>query len=86
MADTCRAVVFTGDGRHEIREFPIPEPPDGGAVLRVEAVGLCGSDVAEHAGVHLIPGTSAFPVVPGARNGRSRLAPGARCRARRERG
>ena len=58
-------MVFTGDGSHEIREFPVPEPPDGGAVLQVEAVGLCGSDVAQHAGVHLIPGTSAFPVVPG---------------------
>ncbi|MEX1008727.1 MAG: alcohol dehydrogenase catalytic domain-containing protein, partial [Acidimicrobiia bacterium] len=65
MAQTCRAVVFTGDGRHEVREFPIPDPPDGGAVLQVEAVGLCGSDVAQHAGVQLIPGTSAFPVVPG---------------------
>jgi threonine dehydrogenase-like Zn-dependent dehydrogenase len=62
---TCRAVVFGGDDTHEIREFTIPEPPDGGAVLRVEAVGLCGSDLAQHAGVHLIPGTSAFPVVPG---------------------
>jgi threonine dehydrogenase-like Zn-dependent dehydrogenase len=65
MADTCSAVVFTGDGHHEFRDFPIPEPPDGGAVLKVEAVGLCGSDLAQHAGVHLIPGTSAFPVVPG---------------------
>jgi threonine dehydrogenase-like Zn-dependent dehydrogenase len=65
VADTCRAGVFTGDGRHEIREFAVPDPPDGGAVLRVEAVGLCGSDVAQHAGAHLIPGNSAFPVVPG---------------------
>jgi threonine dehydrogenase-like Zn-dependent dehydrogenase len=65
VTDTCRAVVFTGDGRHEIRDFPVPDPPDGGAVLRVEAVGLCGSDVAQHAGAHLIPGNSAFPVVPG---------------------
>ena len=65
MPDTCRAVVFTGDGRHEVREFPIPDPPDGGAILEVEAVGLCGSDVAQHAGEHLIPGAGAFPVVPG---------------------
>jgi threonine dehydrogenase-like Zn-dependent dehydrogenase len=65
VADTCRAVVFTGDGRHEIREFAIPDPPVGGAVLKVEAVGLCGSDVAQHAGAQLIPGNSAFPVVPG---------------------
>jgi len=65
VADTCRAVVFTGDGRHEIREFAVPDPPDGGAVLKVEAVGLCGSDVAQHDGARLIPGTSVFPVVPG---------------------
>jgi threonine dehydrogenase-like Zn-dependent dehydrogenase len=57
--------VFTGDGRHETREFPVPDPPDGGALLRVEAVGLCGSDVAQHAGARLVPETSAFPVVPG---------------------
>jgi threonine dehydrogenase-like Zn-dependent dehydrogenase len=65
MADTCHAAVFLGDGRYEIREFPVPDPPPGGAVLRVEAVGLCGSDVAQFHGVELIPGASAFPVVPG---------------------
>ena len=63
--DTCRAAVFLGGGRHEIREFPVPDPPPGGAVLKVDAVGLCGSDVAQHDGVQLIPGGSAFPVVPG---------------------
>jgi threonine dehydrogenase-like Zn-dependent dehydrogenase len=65
MTDTCRALVFLGGGRHELREFPVPEPPAGGAVLRVEAVGLCGSDVAQHEGVELVPGASVFPVVPG---------------------
>ena len=64
-ATTCRAAVFLGDGTHAVREFPIPDPPAGGAVLRVEAVGLCGSDVAQHDGMELIPGSSAFPVVPG---------------------
>jgi len=65
MAATCRAAVFLGDGTYEIRELPIPAPPPGGAVLRVEAVGLCGSDVAQFHGVQLVPGGSAFPVVPG---------------------
>ena len=65
MSATCRAVVFLGDERFEVREFPRPTPPPGGAVLRVEAVGLCGSDVAQFHGIHLIPGASAFPVVPG---------------------
>src|SRR4051812_24293696 len=65
MPDTCRAAVFLGNGTYEIRELPIPEPPPGGAVLKVEAVGLCGSDVAQFDGIELVPGGSAFPVVPG---------------------
>ena len=65
MTETCRAAVFLGDGRYEIRELDVPTPPPGGAVLRVEAVGLCGSDVAQFHGVHLVPGASTFPVVHG---------------------
>lgn len=65
MTETCRAAVFLGDGTYEVREFPVPTPPPGGAVLQVEAVGLCGSDVAQFHGVQLVPGASAFPIVPG---------------------
>ena len=65
MAGTCHAAVFLGDGSYEVREFAVPDPPPGGAVLRVEAVGLCGSDVAQYHGVEMIPGASMFPVVPG---------------------
>jgi threonine dehydrogenase-like Zn-dependent dehydrogenase len=65
MTDTCRAAVFLGNGTYEIRELPVPKPPPGGAVLKVEAVGLCGSDVAQYHGVELVPGGSAFPIVPG---------------------
>lgn len=65
MTETCRAAVFLGGGRYEIREFDVPAPPPGGAVLQVEAVGLCGSDVAQFHGVELVPGASAFPIVPG---------------------
>jgi threonine dehydrogenase-like Zn-dependent dehydrogenase len=65
MAQTCNAAVFLGNDRYEIREFAIPDPPPGGAVLRVEAVGLCGSDVAQFHGVQLVPGASVFPIVPG---------------------
>jgi len=65
MASRCRAVVFSGKGTHEIREFPVPDPPPDGAILRVEAVGLCGSDLAQYQGVEHVPGASAFPVVPG---------------------
>ena len=61
---TVRAGVFTGDGKWEVRELPAPEPPPGGAVLRVEAVGLCGSDLAQLQGPIGVPGEK-FPVVPG---------------------
>lgn len=60
----CRAAVFAGDGTYEVREFPVPEPPPRGAVVRVEAVGLCGSDVAQLHGMHHVPG-EVSPVVPG---------------------
>jgi len=57
-------VVFSGDGTFEVREFGVPSPPPRGAVLRVEAVGLCGSDVAQLNGIRHVPG-EVSPVVPG---------------------
>lgn len=64
MGATVRAGVFTGDGKWDVRELSAPRPPAGGAVLQVEAVGLCGSDLAQlHGGVG-VPGET-FPVVPG---------------------
>ena len=62
--DTCRAAVFSGDGTYEVREFPVPVSPPGGAVLAVEAVGLCASDVAQLHGHKHVPG-EVSPVVPG---------------------
>ena len=65
MSDTCRAVVFHGDGTWALRNaFAVPTPPPGGAVLAVEAVGLCHSDVAQLAGHQHVPG-EVCPVVPG---------------------
>ena len=61
---SVRAGVFTGDGKWDVRDLPEPTPPEGGAVLHVEAVGLCGSDLAQvHGGIG-VPG-EVFPVVPG---------------------
>lgn len=40
------AAVMTGLNIIEIQERPVPEPAPGQAVIRVEAVGVCGSDVA----------------------------------------
>ena len=64
MPDTCRAVVFSGHSTLEIREYPLPEVPIGGAVIRVEAVGMCGSDVGQFAGVSNTP-NGVYPCVPG---------------------
>ncbi len=58
-----RAVVFTEFGAQaEIREVDDPEPPPGGAVIRVGATGLCRSDW--HGWVGHDP-TIALPHVPG---------------------
>ncbi len=64
MKDTCRAIVFNGDGTYEIRKFDIPEPTERGAVIKVEAVGMCSSDAEQFMGHHHVPGEVA-PVVPG---------------------
>ena len=57
-----------------------PTRRPGGAVLQVEAVGLCGSDVAQFDGVEIVPGGERVP--GGARatrrsGGWSKLAPDA---------
>lgn len=61
---SCRAVVFPGDGTLQIRQFPMPTLPPGGAILKVEAVGMCGSDVGQFHGVNNT-GRGQYPVVPG---------------------
>jgi alcohol dehydrogenase len=39
-----RAVVVTGPGKLEMREFPLPETGDEDGILKLELVGVCGSD------------------------------------------
>jgi len=40
-----KGVVFLGGRRCEVREFPVPEPEHGEALIRIEATGICGSDL-----------------------------------------
>ena len=62
MADTVRAAVQLGPRQIEIQEFPRPQiGPDHG-LLRVEANGICGSDVETYKG-HL--GKAIDPFIPG---------------------
>jgi len=40
-----KGVVFLGDQKLEIREFPKPEPGLGEVLIEMKASGLCGSDL-----------------------------------------
>ena len=49
-----------------MRELPVPDdPPEGGAILRVEAVGMCHSDVDNLNGIVHTPWGGEFPTIPG---------------------
>jgi threonine dehydrogenase-like Zn-dependent dehydrogenase len=63
MADMVRAVVQTGPRQMELHEFARPViGPEDGALLRVEACGICGSDVEQYKGAM---GTRGLPMIPG---------------------
>ncbi|MCW2810971.1 MAG: zinc-containing alcohol dehydrogenase [Friedmanniella sp.] len=57
-----RAVVFSEPGRFRVTEVPDPVPGPRELVVRVEAVGICGTDI------HVLDGEFAptvYPIVPG---------------------
>jgi len=65
-----RGLVFLGDKKAEVRDFPKPEPGPGEVVVEMKAAGLCGSDLnyyrqtsAERAGVVIIAGHEPSGVV-----------------------
>jgi len=46
MAETSFAAVNVGPGEFEVREFQVPDDiPDDAALLKIEACGICGSDL-----------------------------------------
>ena len=45
MASTMKALVYTGPHGLEMRDLPVPVPGAGEVLIRVEAVGICGSDM-----------------------------------------
>ncbi len=49
MSETVVAAVRTAPRTTELREFPMPEIPDDGALLKVEVAGICGTDVKMYA-------------------------------------
>jgi threonine dehydrogenase-like Zn-dependent dehydrogenase len=63
VADKVRAVVQTGARQMETREYARPVlGGDTGALLRVEACGICGSDVEQYKGAM---GARGLPMIPG---------------------
>jgi threonine dehydrogenase-like Zn-dependent dehydrogenase len=61
MRDAVRAMVLTGPGALELREFERPQLGEDDALLRVEACGICGTDAEVFAGNMRLAG----PVIPG---------------------
>ncbi|WP_127579479.1 zinc-dependent alcohol dehydrogenase [Paenibacillus koleovorans] len=57
-----RAVVLEDVKRAEVRSMPIPTPGPREALIRVGAVGICGTDLELYNGHH---SKAQFPVVPG---------------------
>ena len=49
MTEQVVAAVRTAPGRTEFREYPVPDLPDDGALLKVEVAGICGTDVKMYA-------------------------------------
>lgn len=45
-----KALVYTGVERLEIRDVPDPTPNDGEHLIKIEAVGICGSDMHAYLG------------------------------------
>lgn len=62
MTDMVRAMVMTAPRTFEMREFPRPVTGPDEGLLRIEACGICGSDVEQYKG-HL--SQRGLPMVPG---------------------
>ena len=58
-------MVQVADRRIEPDEHEIPPVGPGEALLRVEACGLCGSDVEQFRGTMAAAGIMRYPVIPG---------------------
>lgn len=63
-APTMRAFVVTGPGKAEVRDVPVPQAAPGEAVVDVERVGVCGTDVEFFTGEmsYLHTGHSSYPM------------------------
>lgn len=63
MGEMVRAAVQTGPRSMEMREFPRPQIGTDDGLLRIEACGICGSDVEQYKGT--LGDHRRYPMVPG---------------------
>ena len=45
MVEKVLAAVRTGPSKTEILEYPMPDVPADGALMKMEVAGICGTDV-----------------------------------------
>lgn len=64
MTTKARAAVQVADRRYEIEEFELPPIGPDAALLRVDACGMCGSDVEQYDGGFAALGVT-YPLIPG---------------------
>jgi alcohol dehydrogenase len=64
MKDSSRAMVLTGPRKMEMRSFPLPEIGDEDGLLKVELVGVCGSDPGIYEG-RTTRGPRPYPLIMG---------------------
>ena len=64
VTESIRAFVLTGPGEYAVQEVPAPVPAAGEAVVTVERVGVCGTDVEFFTGemAYLHQGHAHFPM------------------------
>ena len=62
---SVRAMVLTGDRSFALEEFARPRVGADDALLRVEACGICGSDVEQYDGHLAAMGHVRYPFIPG---------------------
>jgi threonine dehydrogenase-like Zn-dependent dehydrogenase len=66
MTTSATALVQTGPREQHFEEIPFPALPPGAALLRVEANGICGSDVESFLGEDRnVPGDRKYPRING---------------------
>ena len=65
MSGTAIAAVLTKPETFEIREMPIPDTGAEDGILRIEAGGLCGTDVEQFHGHLGGTGRDVMPIIPG---------------------